>query len=324
MIPRLRWQTMSRLLPYPLRKIGAPPPGASPIALFSLNRPHYLAEVLKSFAAQPGLAPERLHLFQDGAVNAYSGRVAADQKDIDTCIALFRRHFPGGRVHASPVNIGVDENFIRAERFVFEELGAECAYFFEDDLVFLPAYLTVMERLYAAVWDEPRIGYFAAYGDHMVSLDRQRAAPTALRTLGHHWGFGLKRAHWQAMQPLLRPYYQLVVGGDFEKIPHRAVRTALRWNEMAPANGGQDNVRAFVTTRLGVARINTVVCFGRYIGETGLHFTPKRFVEMGFHQTELYDGPTPTAFACPTRAEIDHHVGQMAAIFAESSRTLGP
>ena len=310
---------MRRLLPAWMRR----DPRAlrsTPVVLLSFNRPHYLQQVLQGLAAQPDLASERVHLFQDGAVNAYSGRIAAEQAEIDACIALFRQYFPAGRVHAAPANIGIAENFLRAERFVFEELGTECAYFFEDDLVPSPAYLTVMDRLYEAVRREDRIGYFAAYGDHTAGLDRQRAAPTALITLGHHWGFGLKRSHWREMQPLLEPYYELVVGRDYKARPADAIKTVLRWNGLAPVHSAQDNVKGFVTTRLGRARINTVACFGRYIGETGVNFTPERFVEMGFHATCLFDGPPPKAFATPTTTEIELGVSKMIAIFAEAYR----
>lgn len=292
----------------------------TPVVLISFNRPHYLRQVLRGLAAQPGLAPERVHLFQDGAVNAYSGRRAAEQADIDACIALFHQYFPGGRVHAASANVGIAENFRRAELFVFDELDAECAYFFEDDLVPSPAYLTVMDRLYEAVRHEDRIGYFAAYGDHTAGLDRQRAAPAALITLGHHWGFGLRRSHWRAMQPLLEPYYELVVGRDFQARPSDAIKTVLQRNGLAPVHSSQDNVQAFVTTCLGSARINTVACFGRYIGETGIHFTPRLFVELGFHATRLFDGPPPEAFVTPTTEEIELGVSRMAAIFAEAYR----
>jgi hypothetical protein len=267
---------------------NAPPP----VLILSFNRPHYLRQVLEGLA--DGLEAERAHLFQDGAVNAYSGRVAAQQEDVDACVALFRRQFPGGRVHPSSANIGIAENFLRAERFAFEELGAECAYFFEDDLVPAPAYLAVMDRLFRAVRNEDRIAYFAAYGDHHASLARQRAAPRALATLGHHWAFGLKRSHWRAMEPLLAPYH-----------------------------ASQDNVKAFVTTCLGRARINTVACFGRYIGETGAHFTPERYAAMGFGGTRLFDGRAPRSFPTPTSAEIERSVAAMAAIFAEANRALG-
>jgi len=298
------------------------PPGARPpVLILSFNRPQYLRPVLEGLA--PALEAERAHLFQDGAVNAYSGRVAARQEEVDACVALFRRHFPGGRVHPSPANIGIAENFLRAERFAFEELGAECAYFFEDDLVPAPSYLAVMDRVFRAVRDEDRIAYFAAYGDHHASLARQRAAPRALATLGHHWAFGLKRSHWRAMQPLLAPYYALVVGRDYIALPGLAIRTRLRRNGLAPVHSSQDNVKAFVTTCLGRARINTVACFGRYIGETGAHFTPERYAAMGFGGTRLFDGRAPRSFPTPTPAEIERSVAAMAAIFAEADRALG-
>jgi hypothetical protein len=294
-----------------------------PILLLSFDRPHYLKKTLDGLAAQPGLRPDRVHLFQDGAVNAYSGRMVARQADVDACVALFRQRFPGGRVHAAPANIGIVENFLRAERFAFEELDADCAYFFEDDLVPAPAYLAAMDRLHSAVQDEDRIAFFAAYGDHTASLARQRATPRALITLGHHWAYGLKRSHWRRMAPLLAPYYALVVGRDFAARSSLAIRRALRREGLAPVSSSHDNVKAFLATCLGWARINTVACFGRYIGETGVNFTPERFAAMGFAGTRLFDGRPPRTFSTPTSGEIDRSVAAMAAIFAEADRALG-
>ena len=161
-----------------------------------------------------------------------------------------------------------------------------------------------MDRLHRAVRDEDRIAYFAAYGDHNASLARQRAAPRALTTLGHHWAFGLKRSHWRAMQFLLAPYYALVMGRDYAELPSRTVRTALRKGGLAPAHASRDNVKAFVTTCLGRARVNTVACFGRYVGKTGAHFTPERFAAMGFGGTRLFNGRPPRRFPRPTSTEI--------------------
>ncbi|MFC1665202.1 hypothetical protein ACFL17_06190 [Pseudomonadota bacterium] len=305
-------------LPSWLRRDQLRDEGVPPVVLISFDRPHYLQQVLEGFTAQRALVPERVHLFQDGAVNAYSGRVAAEQADIDACIALFRHLVPRGHVHIAPANIGITENFLRAERFVFEELGAEYAYFCEDDFVPSPEYLTAMGRVYQAVRYEDRIGYFAAYGDWRANLDRQRAAPTALILLTHQVAFGLKRSHWSMMQPVLQPYYQLVIGRDEKVLPTKAILAALQRNKLAPANAAQDNVKFFVTTLLGSARINTLACFGKYIGETGEHMTPGRYAKLGYHKTCLFDGPLPDTFETPTNEQIESYISQMTEIWAKA------
>ncbi|HEU4825046.1 MAG TPA: hypothetical protein VFS85_01120, partial [Dongiaceae bacterium] len=100
---------------------------------------------------RPGIDPDRIHLFQDGAVNRYSGVRYADDSAIEACVRLFREVFPRGHVHASVPNIGTCENFLRAERFAFVTLKAPVAYFFEDDLVLSPHYVSALDVLRRAL-----------------------------------------------------------------------------------------------------------------------------------------------------------------------------
>jgi hypothetical protein len=59
------------------------------------------------------------------------------------------------------------------------------------------------------------------------------------------------------MQPLLEPYYERIVRRDYKVRPTDAIKAVLQQNRLAPAHSSQDNVKAFVTTCLGSARINT-------------------------------------------------------------------
>ena len=52
------------------------------IALLSFNRPGYLAQVIASIKTQ-SFDDYEIILFQDGAINKYSWKRAADQTDID-------------------------------------------------------------------------------------------------------------------------------------------------------------------------------------------------------------------------------------------------
>src|SRR5579875_1959877 len=121
----------------------------APVAVMSFNRPEFLRPVLLSLKAQraDGLEGREIHLFQDGARNRYSRMSYAREADIEASLACFREIFPDGTVHYSGDNVGIAENFGTAEEYFFLERGFDCAYFFEDDMVLSPAYLTMMQAL---------------------------------------------------------------------------------------------------------------------------------------------------------------------------------
>jgi glycosyltransferase involved in cell wall biosynthesis len=260
----------------------------APIAILSFNRPHYLEPVLASLAAQQEIAERVVHLFQDGAVNRYSGKRWAEDVEIDACVALFRRYFPHGVLHISPDNIGICENFRRAEQVMFEALDGEVAYFFEDDMVVSPYYLETLDRLYGQIESIDRIVYFAAYGHHRVSPAEQSAKRRELGQLHHSWAFGLKRNHWRDMQKTLAPYYALVCGSDYRDRPRTAIRRYFASIGMTSAHTSQDAAKAIATILLRRWRCNTIPTLGRYIGETGVHGTPAFYARQGFGATELF------------------------------------
>lgn len=277
-----------------------------PIAVISFNRPAYLRQLLASLAAQqPAIAQRRVHLFQDGAVNRYSGIRYADEGEIAACLAAFREFFPRGHVHASPDNIGITENVFRAEKMVFEELRAPVGYFFEDDLVLSPHYVAALDLMRRAFARFDRIVYYNANGAYGASLEQQRSNARKLIFMGHFWGFALKRSHWLRMQPLLDEYHRLVIGRD-ERIESREpVRALFRsWGKTQthPATS-QDSARDLATHLKGLWRASCYLALGHYIGAEGVHFTPSRYREFGFDRTTLY--PEPLGELDLRRDEID-------------------
>lgn len=265
--------------------------GAPPIVVLSFNRPHYLRPTLESLRQQePGIDPDRVHLFQDGAVNRYSGVRYADDGAIEACVALLKEIFPRGHVHASTANIGTCENFLRAERFAFETLKAPVAYFFEDDLVLSPHYVAALDVLRRALCGR-RVGYFNACGSFGSPLAEQSARHDQLIDMGHLWGFGLKRSHWLAMQPRLAPYHALVVGRDYRQGPRDAIQAYFRTLGLSMEATSQDAAKVLVTQSLGSWQASTFPCFARYIGKEGLHFTEAKFERYGLHNTVVYPDP---------------------------------
>jgi hypothetical protein len=261
-----------------------------PIIILSFNRPHYLEPTLESLRRQrPDIDADRIHLFQDGAVNRYSGVRYADDSAIEACVRLFREVFPRGHVHASVPNIGTCENFLRAERFAFVTLKAPVAYFFEDDLVLSPHYVSALDVLRRALCGR-RVGYFNACGSFASGLAEQTARQDELIDMGHLWGFGLKRSHWRAMQDKLEPYYRLVTGRDYRDRPHDAIRAFYRTLGISQGATSQDAAKVLVTQALGSWQASTFACFAQYIGRQGTHFTEVTFERLGLHETTLFPG----------------------------------
>jgi hypothetical protein len=261
-----------------------------PVILFAFNRPDYLERVCASLLNQRGvvLDPRRVFLLQDGAVSARSGLRYAEDAAVEASVAAFRKHFPRGQVAAARSNIGIAANIRRGEVLAFEAMDADCAYFFEDDLELGPEYLRIMGELRALSERDPRIGYFAAYGDHQA----QPPGPEAwLTMLQHHWAFGLRREPWRRLRDWLAPYDRILEGSDYAWRDHMAI---FRWMETLEVAGGfssQDAVKTLGCNALGIARVMTDVCFARYIGAKGASFGEERFREMGYDRMAWVEGP---------------------------------
>jgi hypothetical protein len=289
-----------------------------PIAVISFNRPQFLRQVLASLKAQRAgtLAEREIHLFQDGAVNRYSRIRYAYDMDIAASVDIFRNHFPNGTVHQSADNLGVCENYRRAERYLFEERELEVGYFLEDDLVLSPVYIEMMDRLCRWAETRPNVAYFAAYGDYYSGPADIAARRRELITLDHHWGFGLLRRHWRKMRGLLEPYYEIVSGNDYSRRDHRNIYALYTPYELAPRASSQDAAKAFACDRLGLWRVNCVVPFARYIGNVGQHMTPKAFAAIGFDRATVAKEPVED-LDLPGEGEIERHLKDQRAQFVE-------
>ncbi len=276
-----------------------------PVIVLSFNRPRYLQPVLESLRKQiPEIDASRVHLFQDGAVNAFSGIRYAEDRDIAECMALFRDLFPRGHLHVSQQNIGICENFLLAERFAFLTLRAPVAYFFEDDLVLSENYLAALDALRRSFSTEPRIGYFNACGARRSSLEEQRKNLGKIKDMQQLWGFALKRSHWNDMQPLLASYYKLVCGQDYRRRPHDAIRALYQTWGFSRKHSSQDAAKDLATHALGHWRASTYICLARYIGEQGTHSNPALYAERGFADTIVFDQAPPKRFVV-RKADID-------------------
>jgi hypothetical protein len=284
----------------------------------AFNRPALLKPVLESLRAQQGAEIEKrqIHLFQDGAVNKYSRMRYAEDADIAASIAVFQEIFPSGIIHASQQNIGVCENFLRAEELLFTELNAECAYFFEDDMVLSPAYLAMMDRLQWYSRGARMVAYFAAYGDYYASPEEIAARRDQCITLDHHWGFGLFRHHWSRIRNQLADYYAIVLGTDYSRRDHHAIYDMYRNLGACPRGSSQDAAKAFFSAQLGLWRCRTVLPFARYTGKEGAHMSAEQFNALGFDRTIVATEPL-LRLNFPSEDEMREAVAQQQQLFVD-------
>jgi hypothetical protein len=260
---------------------AAAPALGAPIVIFSFTRPDYLRRLCETMRAQRGvtISDAQVHLLQDGSRSRRSGVVYGEPELIEASIATFREVFPGGHVHAAPDNLGIAMNLHRGEKLAFDTLAAEVAYFFEEDLELGPCYLAMMERLRELLRPHRDVGYFACYGDHRRPSDPE--AP-GLVPMEHHWGFALTRRCWKAMQPWLKPFHKVYAEVDYQARPHLRIVELYGEKAVSSLASSQDVAKTMACADLGFARVNTDVCYARYIGERGESFQPAHFASQGF------------------------------------------
>lgn len=273
-----------------------------PIAVLSFNRPQYLQQVLDSLRAQTALKDRPVFLFQDNAVSGITGRRYAADDDIRACVGLFRAAFPRSEAFVADDNIGVSRNYLRAEEHVFVTRNNEVAYFFEDDMVLSPHYLTMMDHIAGFALATDKVGYFAAYGRHRWPVRRQRECARSMTRLGLHWGFGVKRRHWTELRELLDSYYQITEGSDYGSRPTAAIASYYHRRGWPLDVTTQDHTKKVGTYMLGRVSINTVACFAKYIGKEGVNMNPALYRQKRYADTEMY--PEPVMLAFPTSEDM--------------------
>ncbi|PWB88799.1 hypothetical protein C5688_18925 [Methylocystis sp. MitZ-2018] len=269
-----------------------------PIVIVAYNRPQYLVRVLDSLKAQQHieLAHRKIVLFQDGARSLFSHGNTTDESLISENVRLFRSAFPGGIVFDSEVNLGVGLNIDRAERYVFEELDAPAAMFFEDDLVLSPCYIQVLEKLLQLAIEDDRIGYVSAFGNYRADKSLQIERKDRLRPLHLLWGFGLTQRHWRKCRPYVSQYLKIIEGCDYRNRDHDAIHKLTESWGVKPGDTAQDRIKSFVTALVGAVKLNTEPTYATYIGAQGNAFTPEMFERWGFVGNECFSEPLSLDF----------------------------
>lgn len=270
-----------------------------PIAVISYNRPDLLERFLASLKQQTvAVDPARVALFQDHG----------DPAEED-CVAVFRAAFPEGAVFQAEQNLGVALNIDRAERHVFETLGADVAYFFEDDLILGPHYLEALGQLADFALNDERVGYVAAYGNHRASAEEQAERFREIVPMDHIWGFALLRRQWERQKPIIEPYLDIIRQRPYRERDHDAVKEYYRSLGYPSIVTSQDGAKHVASLVLGTIRVMSFACFAKYEGSEGLHMNPELFKQLGYSDMTVFEG-TPD-FALPSSEQLDQWIERL-------------
>jgi hypothetical protein len=276
-----------------------------PIAILSFDRPRYLREVLLTLRPQVDRR-DRIVLFQDGAWNRYSGQLRAMPENITACVLLFQRIVPWGVVAMSDSNLGVAENYERAEQELFDHMRAPCALFLEDDLVLSPNFLAVTRMLLNLAQRDPRISYVSAYGNFWAAPSEQLSRAREVIHMHENWGFALTREAWLAERPFRRKYLQLVLGTDYMQRDEGSIIRFYESRGWSTNVTSQDAARWIASLELGKVRLTSFPCHARYIGRVGGVHGSEAFYDAAKFASAAFYPRRPSRPKPPTDAQIEN------------------
>ena len=265
-----------------------------PFAVLSYARPVCLSKLVDSIMEQRNLDKlsfiPRFILFQD----FYSNEVS------QTCISHFKKL--AGRypldVFDARENLGVFNNFRRAEKYCFSTLGADNAVFLEDDLVLGLYSLQYIHKFIEVLQDKANVGSISFHG---ISLEnsqiRQESDHTKLVFCDEHrWGFIYRKEAYQATEELLKEYNQLMASIKYRsrnssEHKERIAEIGRRLCRTTRHHTSQDSFKNLAFARAGFTRLCLAKNLGYYLGYYGEHSTLEKFRKKHAMHADFADIP---------------------------------
>jgi len=256
------------------------------VAVVGMDRPHYLRRTLAGLAQQRDAPPFEVHLWLDGAVNEWSGRVVGKASGIDACADVFKRAgLPRGRTFRQIRNIGIGLHQWKATEWMCQRY--ERVLMLEDDVVLSPHWLRLLDVLFEQFEGRDDVfGFCPGF---------KRLAPgegTLLWRDEHWWAEGFTATAWHRARPYYRDYLNIIQGVDYAQRNHDAIRVLFARHDWGNPSTSQDSGKDLAIHRSGQRRVVCGVHRALGIGRTGVHFTPALFAARGYERpgTHIHDG----------------------------------
>lgn len=258
------------------------------IGVVGFNRPEYFERVLKGLRKNSEVERMPVYFFLDGGP-------AAKQNDYKQLIE--KAKFPQPIIETRKENLGCGKNIIGARETLFY-YGADKIILFEDDMIPGENYIEVVLKML----DQWPRALCQAWNPFIGSAEEKLSLIGGIqKSEFNFWGYGITKKTWEKMAPILRDYQRRFL----DPIHHYSARNNLeirKWFRGLSSTPyfnrrdtptGQDAVTQLACELIGTERLTTMVNYGLYIGETGIHATKGIFEGKGFHKVKLDPLPTP-------------------------------
>ena len=273
------------------------------ICLIACDRPHYFKQVVQALAQNPQFQKWPVYVFIDrpeerGLVRLVDEQLKMLRKYVDAYVIRRRE------------NWGCGNNIIDARHQLFDKVGHERVYVFEDDLVPSANYLTLCENMWEWSKQYDNVGVIQGWNWCELSPDaREDYVDYVTSTMGNWWGYSMSKECWDSIKEMVYEYRDTFLFGQFYR--DRPHRTILEWfrrytdtkgesttfencypdpdgfqttvkNYFVGPPTGQDAATMIATWFKGWRRLAPVVNRGKYIGQTGIHMTRKMWERDGY------------------------------------------
>lgn len=265
------------------------------ISVRSLRRSSYLRKCLASLEAQDDLDGVDFYMFQDGAVNRFSGKRYATDKEVAASLAAFRgADLPNKTIYVSPDNVGSSIQKRHQLRTLFPRY--EHVVLVDNDLVFNRFYVSTLKALFRQFAGDLRAGIvqtsFRHRGTNLQGYARaQMMADKVSYGFSHRWEMGFWRESWKRIAPFMEPFFELTAACDFKALVSMSVNTAAvrrnLWKQYRTI--WADQALETSARRAGYRGVHTLAHRHRTIGRKGIYSTTRKFDNLRFGAVALHN-----------------------------------
>ena len=192
-------------------------PNTTAIGIAAYDRPFYFKQVVQSLAQNKSVREYPIFIFMDKCDDVVMG----DQ--IEVALSLL----PHSIIIKRPRNFGCGRNLIDLRRQLFDYLGYDEVFVFEDDMVVSSDYLDLTVKMFDwAQRNYDNVGAVQCWNECKLSLETKKYYQRSVRaTFNNWWGYLLSRKAWNTFKDSLYKYEELFLGGEYKYRPHRSIHS---------------------------------------------------------------------------------------------------
>jgi hypothetical protein len=265
------------------------------VVLIACNRLAYFKEVVDALA--PQVQDKPVYLFLDKPLE--EGQSAL----MDQHAEYAKAKFNSLRVIKRTVNWGCGANIIDARDKIFNVLGHEKAFIFEDDMVPDENYIEYCEKLWDWSQQFTNVGAVQGWAHCLLNqTQKKRANKEVFVTFQNAWGYLMSRECWQSIRPMMLDYFSYIKEVIYANRDNLRISRFMRQYKDRPfeAFGAnpvtldqlaqnhereflencptcQDGMTYLAMRNVGLVRLAPTVNRAIYIGKSGIHSTPAMY-----------------------------------------------